>query len=78
MQEADLTLSTVHHAMSRSVFEDSKKPDPTIVVSARCPTEYATALKRICDSNGTTVAQFLNQCIKTLVDDYMGRTPQQD
>jgi hypothetical protein len=69
MEENQKPLSTVHEVLQNAVFA-SKSP-PGRPISVRVDEELRVAAQAICESNGTTLSEYLRQSLVSLVGDYV-------
>lgn len=64
-------LTNVHEAMQNAQMKEKKKADPTSVCAVRVDEKLKKRAILICDSHGVTLGEFLSECIKGLVEDYI-------
>ena len=71
MTHPRIPLTTVHEALDNAVFAAVGPGEP---VAFRLDPELKRRAMQICEMSGTSLSEFLRQCVQGLVSDYQDPT----
>ena len=64
-------LSSVHDALINAVQVSEKKSQPLNAHTFKCDEDRLIHADQICARHGTSLSEFLRQCVSSLTSDYL-------
>lgn len=64
------TFQNVHQIMQDASLISKNKKESMVPMSTKVPESDKALAEKICYNNGTTLSEFVRQCLKTLIKEY--------